>query len=88
MVHSAAGATATTTKPLTMFYNGGVAMFHLPQDKVHGLTIHIPKAFCTCVRARARVYRAIDLSRPVFSWLGVLMYTVHACGHDDRRRSS
>jgi len=28
------------------------------------------------VRARARVYRAIDLSRPVyFSCLGVLMYT-------------
>jgi jasmonate ZIM domain-containing protein len=31
------GATSsaqTTTKPLTMFYNGGVAVFHLPQDKV------------------------------------------------------
>ncbi|EES02000.1 hypothetical protein BDA96_03G442600 [Sorghum bicolor] len=30
------GATSsaqTTTKPLTMFYNGGVAVFHLPQDK-------------------------------------------------------
>ncbi|XP_066315697.1 protein TIFY 9-like [Miscanthus floridulus] len=34
---SAAGATATTTKPLTMFYNGGVAVFHLPQDKAEAL---------------------------------------------------
>ncbi|KAF8648641.1 hypothetical protein HU200_064687 [Digitaria exilis] len=25
------------TKPLTMFYNGGVAVFHLPQDKAEDL---------------------------------------------------
>ncbi|XP_066315796.1 protein TIFY 9-like isoform X1 [Miscanthus floridulus] len=30
---SAPTTTTTTTKPLTMFYNGGVAVFHLPQDK-------------------------------------------------------
>lgn len=28
---------AMTTKPLTMFYNGGVAVFHLPQDKAEDL---------------------------------------------------
>ena len=31
---TASAPTTTTTKPLTMFYNGGVAVFHLPQDKV------------------------------------------------------
>ncbi|XP_066315701.1 uncharacterized protein [Miscanthus floridulus] len=30
---TASAPTTTTTKPLTMFYNGGVAVFHLPQDK-------------------------------------------------------
>ncbi|OEL34180.1 hypothetical protein BAE44_0004793 [Dichanthelium oligosanthes] len=27
----------TTTKPLTMFYNGGVAVFHLPEDKAEDI---------------------------------------------------
>ncbi|XP_062187582.1 protein TIFY 11b-like [Phragmites australis] len=31
------GGATTTTKPLTMFYNGGVAVFHLPQDKAEDL---------------------------------------------------
>ncbi|KAL6840437.1 hypothetical protein ACP4OV_030247 [Aristida adscensionis] len=30
------GATAAT-KPLTMFYNGSVAIFHLPQDKAENI---------------------------------------------------
>ncbi|CAL4972357.1 unnamed protein product [Urochloa decumbens] len=30
-------AATTATKPLTMFYNGGVAVFHLPQDKAEDL---------------------------------------------------
>jgi hypothetical protein len=31
---STTNTTATATKPLTVFYSGGVAVFHLPQDKV------------------------------------------------------
>ncbi|CAL4945775.1 unnamed protein product [Urochloa decumbens] len=34
---AAATSTTTATKPLTMFYNGGVAVFHLPQDKAEDL---------------------------------------------------
>ncbi|CAD6228386.1 unnamed protein product [Miscanthus lutarioriparius] len=34
---TASAPTTTTTKPLTMFYNGGVAVFHLPQDKAEAL---------------------------------------------------
>ncbi|XP_039852323.1 protein TIFY 9-like isoform X2 [Panicum virgatum] len=34
---SSANARTTATKPLTMFYNGGVAVFHLPQDKAEDL---------------------------------------------------
>ncbi|OEL34181.1 hypothetical protein BAE44_0004794, partial [Dichanthelium oligosanthes] len=41
LTSGAAGSTTTTTKPLTMFYNGSVAVFHLPQDKVHELYISV-----------------------------------------------
>ncbi|RCV28859.1 hypothetical protein SETIT_5G436800v2 [Setaria italica] len=34
---TASTTTAAKTKPLTMFYNGGVAVFHLPQDKAEDL---------------------------------------------------
>ncbi|KAG2603086.1 hypothetical protein PVAP13_5KG745100 [Panicum virgatum] len=34
---ASANARTTATKPLTMFYNGGVAVFHLPQDKAEDL---------------------------------------------------
>ncbi|PUZ53186.1 hypothetical protein GQ55_5G033500 [Panicum hallii var. hallii] len=34
---TAGARTAAATKPLTMFYNGGVAVFHLPQDKAEDL---------------------------------------------------
>uniref|UniRef100_K3XNA0 Tify domain-containing protein n=1 Tax=Setaria italica TaxID=4555 RepID=K3XNA0_SETIT len=45
---TASTTTAAKTKPLTMFYNGGVAVFHLPQDKVHGLCISVDLwFFCT-----------------------------------------
>jgi len=62
MVHSGCGATAsaptttttTKTKPLTMFYNGGVAVFHLPQDKVSPRLVVFD--LMPCRRAYARVY--------------------------------
>ncbi|RLN24310.1 hypothetical protein C2845_PM07G33410 [Panicum miliaceum] len=34
---TAGARTTAATKPLTMFYNGGVAVFHLPQDKAEDL---------------------------------------------------
>jgi len=80
MVHSGSGATAsaptttTKTKPLTMFYNGGVAVFHLPQDKVHA-----SRWLSFCVYGRPVLPRFL-------SCLGVCMHPAMATGggsHED-----
>jgi len=71
---TASAPTMTTTNPLTMFYNGGVAVFHLPQDKVHA-----SRWLSFCVYGRPVLPRFL-------SCLGVCMHPAMATGggsHED-----
>ena len=53
---ASANARTTATKPLTMFYNGGVAVFHLPQDKVSSSSI------MSCVQLNPMMTRFLSAS--------------------------